>query len=443
MIGSKRKIRSVILAFCCISLVNATNAQHEKDTMNMTVEQLFTLVIENNPTLQVQKANVEVAQQATQVAKNNFLPSANVSVSAYYLSDINLFTPKFDNQFKQDLPNFGNSVGVEVNQLIWKGGQVRETVRLSKIQEEIAGLQYNSSEQQAKLAALGYYLDLYKLHNQARVYAINLELAFQRLNNIKSMSEQGMITPNDLIRAELQISNLTLAKQVIDNNILILNKQLNAAVGLPSDMVVIPDETTNQRKFVVGAVSDYKQAAFSTNPTLQLTQKSVDVHNSLYKIARKNWYPTLAAFAGNNLNRPVTTGTPVDMYYNAWNVGLALQYDLGSLWKNKRVVTLRNLEMQRSIAQKKEVELFIGVAVDAAHIKHNEAVTQNSVLSKNVELASENYRIMENKYNNQLVIILDLLDASNAKLDAELQFANTEVGIIYAYYRLMKETGKL
>ena len=50
---------------------------------------------------------------------------------------------------------------------------------------------------------------------------------------------------------------------------------------------------------------------------------------------------------------------------------------------------------------------------------------------------------MESKYNNQLAILLDMIDASNAKLDAELQYTNSEINIIFAYYKLLKESGKL
>ncbi len=443
MLMSKKIFLPFWVGVLFLGSIQGSFAQSEQGIVKLTVEELFDLVLANNPSLKVQQANIEVAEQGVKVAKNNYLPNASVSLSAFYLGDINLFSPDLETQFKQDLPNFGNAFGVEVNQLLWKGGQVQETIRLSRIQEEIAHLQYSSSEQQAKLAALGYYLDLYKLINQARVFTINIELANQRLENISAMSKQGMIAPNDLIRAELQISNLRLMKQVVDNNILILNKQLNAAIGLPSDVIVIPDESTNKRRFVLGATQEYKQTAYASNPLLQLTQKSVDIQNSLYKIARKNYYPSLAFFAGNNLNRPVTSGTPVDMYYNAWNAGIALKYDIASLWKNPRVVAQRKFEVSKAEAQKLEAEVMIGVAVDAAIIKHNEAISQNVVLAKNKQLADENYRIMENKYNNQLVIILDLLDASNAKLDAELQFANTEVNIIFAYYKLLKETGKL
>jgi outer membrane protein TolC len=62
---------------------------------------------------------------------------------------------------------------------------------------------------------------------------------------------------------------------------------------------------------------------------------------------------------------------------------------------------------------------------------------------KNVELATENYRIVENRYNNQLALLTDMLDASTAKLDAEVRLVNARVNIIYYYYLLKQNSGTL
>lgn len=434
------------LLWCAATLnpIVAQNQVRELKGVSLNVEQLFDLVNQNNPGLKVSKKSIEVAEQNVKVAQNNKLPNASASVSGYYLSDVDIFSTSFEKQFTQDIPHFGNNLSIEANQLIWKGGQVNESIRLAKYQVEVAELQYSSAGQEARLAALGYYLDLFKLYNQSRVYAQNISLAEQRLKNIKKFEEQGMVTRNDVIRGELMVSNLNLAKLTIDNNILILNKQLNVAIGLPENTVIVPTEDILAVSMLKESEAFYQNTALNSNNSILLTKKVVDINESALKITKKNYYPSVAAFAGNTMQRPLTSGTPVqDLYYNSWNAGLGVSFNIGSIWKNDREVSMKKLEVEKARAQQEEVEAYIGVGIKSAFIKHNEAIVQKTTLETNKDLAEENYRIMEKKYNSQLAIIIDLLDAANAKLDAELQYANSEVSIIYAYYKLLKETGKI
>lgn len=60
-----------------------------------------------------------------------------------------------------------------------------------------------------------------------------------------------------------------------------------------------------------------------------------------------------------------------------------------------------------------------------------------------IRLAEENYKIIEKKYLNQLALITEMLDASNSKLEAELQYVNSEINILQAYYNVLKTVGTL
>ena len=62
---------------------------------------------------------------------------------------------------------------------------------------------------------------------------------------------------------------------------------------------------------------------------------------------------------------------------------------------------------------------------------------------KNVELAGQNYAVIQNRYKNELSLITDMLDASNAKLSAEVQLANAQIDIAFNYYKLLYLTGTL
>ena len=409
----------------------------------ITIAELFSLTLENNPTLSVSKANVKIAEQDVKVARNMQLPDLNISANALYIGDATILDKDFSNATKVDMPHFGNTYSLEATQLIWKGNIVRNTIQVKSLQEDLASLSYRSNEQNIKLLALGYYLDLSKLQNQADVYRQNIALAQQRMENIDRFYGQGMVTRNDVIRGELQISNLNLTLQVIENNIQILNKQLTVAMGLPEETQIVADDSALSEHPEISLLKIY-QNDVKSHPSLLIAQKSVEIYETSEKITKSERMPTLAAFAGNSLQRPITTSSPVlDMYSNGWNVGLSLSYDIGSLYKTPKKIRLNKYEVERAEAQAYETEQMIGVAVNAAYIKYNETITQNKTLEKNRELADENYRIMESKYNNQLAILLDMIDASNAKLEAELQYTNSDINIIFAYYKLLKESGKL
>lgn len=434
----KNIISHKILGFS-LSISSILGSGQERE---MSIQEVFDLAIKNHPSLMVTQSNIELAKQNTKVAKNAYLPEITLSAQAMHLGNLTLLDTDFSKVRNVDIPNFGNNFSIEAKQLLWKGGAVQNAVKIRSLQEELAQLSHLNKEQEIKLLTLEHYLNLYKIQNQIKVYQKNIQQANDRLKNIQKFYQQGMITRNDIIRGELLVSNLNLALQTLENNRQILNYQLNIALGLPRETQIIANESIGE-KIGLDNIEDYQQG-LSSHPVVQSLGKAVEIQESNLKIIKSEKMPTIAAFAGNSLQRPLLTSTPVlDMYRNSWNVGLSLTYNLDNLYKSSQKIKQSQLEIQKANAQIKEATQLMQTAVDAAFIKYNEALVQNNTLMKNRDLAQENYRIMESKYNNQLAILLDMIDASNAKLDAELQVSNSEINIIMAYYKLLKESGKL
>jgi outer membrane protein TolC len=72
-----------------------------------------------------------------------------------------------------------------------------------------------------------------------------------------------------------------------------------------------------------------------------------------------------------------------------------------------------------------------------------ETYEQLNTQQKSVELANQNYSVVSNRYKNDMALITDMLDASNAKLSAEVQLANAQINIIFNYYKLLYISGTL
>ena len=320
---------------------------------------------------------------------------------------------------------------------------VNKSIQISQLKEQLAALDLEKDKQSVRFLVMSNYLDIYKLINQTEVYKNNKKLAEERLKNIKKFYEQDMITRNEVIRAELAIKNLDQAILVLENNRKILTYQLNYALGLPTDTELLP--TDDLQSVLVEKNRDYYQSlAKENNPILKSAKKNIEVADKNIEIINTDKMPTIAAFSGYNMQRPITTRVPaLDMYSNSWQSGISLSYNLDNLYKTKEKVKLG--EIQKSQANEALVltEQNIDISVNAAYVKYQEAIQQSEIYKESKRLAGENYKITEAKYLNQLAVQAEMIDAQNQKLQADLDFANSEINVLYQYYNLIKTTGTL
>lgn len=439
-------MKHIITLLITIGSLLAAAPLHAQDSLRRVVPlpEIFRLTETANPSLRVTAAGVEVARQKAEVAKLQQLPGLSASLGAGYVGNPVIIDRDFSSTTHVPMPHFSNSFALQATQLIFKGHQVKNSIAAATLQEQLAELSLVKNTQDMKLLAAGNYFDLYKLYNQRQVYTDNIALAGERLKNIRRMHAEGMVTRNDVIRNELLLSNLRLAVNVIDNNINILNKQLTTALGLPDELLILPDTTLLASRPQARELRYYQALALGHQPDIQMAAKTTEIAETGLKVTKADRLPALSAYAGNNLTRPVTSVSPaMDAYANGWQAGLTLSFNIASLYTAPKHIKQAELQVAQSRAAETERVQQAGVAVNAAFVKHNEAITQWHTLEQNKALAEENYRIIEKKYLNQLALAVDLLDATNAKLDAELQYTNAEINILYTYYQLLKTTGQL
>ncbi|RNI31939.1 TolC family protein [Rufibacter immobilis] len=410
----------------------------------LTLDELFTLAEQNSQQLQVSRTGIELAGQQRAVAETQQRPSLSVSASGSYLGDVKILNPDLSEARSVEMPHFGNSFSVQASQVVFKGGAILNSIERAQLSQEVAQLNFDKNRADIKLLLVARYVDLYRLARQREVYQRNIELAQLRMKNIQNLYKQGMVTRNDLLRSELQITNLSMAVQEVSNNLAISNHQLRQIVGLPANIQIVPDSSFLQTQLETRDYHTYLDLALQNFPDLKAGQVNVDIARKNLQIAKADKLPTVSLQAGNSLSRPLTNVSPaIDMYSQGWNMGVGISYNLSSLYNARHSIAVANtavIQQQQMLAlQRQNIEN----EVNSAFIKHNEARDRSRSFAQGVRLANENYRIVEKKYYGNLALIVDLLDATNAKLDAELQKANADANIFYTYYQLQRLAGNL
>jgi len=409
----------------------------------LVLDEVVQMALENHTQLKLSSENILIARQQTKNAALQKLPNITASANAFYLGDALILDKDLSKIATVSMPHFGNTYSIQASELIYKGGLVRKSIEVSELREQLAELDLEKDEQNIKFLVMSNYLDIQRIINQKNVFLNNRKLATERLENVKKFYKQGMVTRNEIIRGELLLKNLEQGILTLDNNRAGLNYQLATAIALSPDVLIVPTATLS------GVAADeglnyYLDRAHQNHPVLKYAQTGIELANKNIEIINTDKKPTIGAFGGYDMARPVTSSLPAqDFYTNTWQAGLSISYNIDNLYKTKEKEQLGKLQLNQArnvlVLQQENLD----VQTNAAYLKWQEAVQQARLNKESEELANENYKIIEAKYLNQLALQADMIDATNAKLEAELQYANSEINVQYQYYNLLKTTGTL
>ena len=435
-------IRLLVCATLISSSVYAQPTPPVNDSLYLNLEQLFALGTKANLQLTADRLQEQAAYERSRTARTDRLPDITVGLRAGVLGQPVVFERGLSHATRPESPDWQQNYALDVDQPLYHGGRIRYAIRQADIEKEIACLQTAADEADVKLTLLQHYLELFSLYKQHDVLTRNIAESERRLQDIRRLKREGLITNNDVLRSEMQLTDDRLSLLETENNIRLASQQLDILLGLDEGLLLCPDTLLLRTDYTVEACDDYIRQAYWGDPSMQLLQQQTKLAQNHIRQVRAEQLPRLSLYASNTLARPVSR-TLADMYNNSWNVGLSLSYSLDALYSRRH--RLNEADRQLDLRRNAEVQQqqYLRHTVRTAYLKHEEALRRVEALRLSVRQAEENYRIMRNRYLNQLAILTDLLDADRLRLNAELQLTTARTDVIYTYYQLQRAVGKI
>lgn len=414
---------------------------------NMTISQLFQKVEDNSKSLRTSLSGVEAAHLGIESAKSKKLPDLDASLSFSYIGNALITDRDFSNVHGLKSPHFGNNFAFQAQQVVYAGGAINAGIKLAELGKQQAEVGVKLTRQQIRFIALGQYLDLYKIDNRIKVYEKNIELTRQLIEDIKEKQTQGMALKNDITRYELQMESLKLGLTALRNNRSILNHQLCNTLGMNQgnqEIQIIPDATIADKTYGKEGEAYWQTAGTLNSPLLEQSSNAIRIAEQKEKIAKSDLLPKVAFVAADNFDGPILFELPpVDKNLNVWYVGVGVKYSLSSLFKNNKRIKQAAVETRQAKEAHAVQAEQLNNNVQAAYVQYQQTYVELETQRKSVELAQQNYDVMNARYLSQLALVTDMVDASNLKLNAELSEVDARINIVYAYYRMKYVAGEI
>ena len=410
----------------------------------MTLEELFEYAETHSAQLKPAITSQDVSQHEISIARAQRLPEINANLSVSFLGDGFTTNRNYSDYQKAPIPHLGTGLGINIEQPLYTGGAITGAIEMAELESISARFTTELQRDNIRFQLTGFYLDVFKYRNLRNVVKHNLLAANRVLAEMNARFEQGTALQNDITRYELLISNLELQLVRINNTLNIFNNNLATISGLPEGTVVIPDSTIVSRVLPSATEAEWNQRALANSPQLMLARNSIDLSLKAEKLTRSDNRPKIGLQAGWTIDGPILVEVPpINRNLSYWWVGLGVNYNLASLYKNNKAMQKRKAETRLAQEQFESTLENMNMTVKADYVKYLEAYEELKTNEKSVELAQKNYQIISTRYLADMALITDMLDAANSLLDAETSLVNSKINIIYSYYKLLFSTGTI
>jgi outer membrane protein len=429
-----------------VALFGLSVAQAQ-DRRPITLNEAIDLSVKNSKQLKLGNARIEEATASVREATDRKLPDASAT-GAY----MRLNHPLLDIKTKSnntgggttppaDQPNVNQAMYGMVNLSlpIYTGGRIRYGIESARYLAQAAQLDVENDRNEVIENTVEAYVNLYKAGAAVNLVKENLAEAQQRVKDFSNLEKNGILARNDLLKAELQASNTELSLLDAQNNLQLANVNMDLMLGLPEQTELVPDSSLVTQNFNEGTLDEYLQAALKGRKDIEalgLRKEAAELGVQATKGEYKPGVQLTGGYVAAKIPSLLTVA-------NAVNIGVGVSYSISSLWKTKAKVTAAEARAKQLEANQEMMNDQVRLQVNRAYLNYLSSKKKIDVYAKAVEQATENYRIVHNKYENSLATTTDLLDADVAQLQARMNLVFAKADAVVAYNQLLQASGQI
>jgi outer membrane protein len=407
----------------------------------LTLKEAIDLSITNSKQLKLSEAKILEAAANIKEAEEKRLPEAGITGAYLYLPVKPTIDLKSSTTNGNGGPNVSQAIyGIaSVSVPLFNSGKLKYGIESAKYLEQALKLDADNDRSAVIINTINACINLFKAREAITLVKENLEQSQQRVKDLSNLEKNGLLARNDLLKAELQSSNLELTLLDAESNYKLASVNMNLMIGLPEQTELIPDRNGLALPQSVKTIEEYEQDALQNRndiAAIGVRKKSADVN---IKSIKTDYFPSIA-FTGGYVAADIPKFLTIT---NAVNIGIGVKYNLSSLWKTKTKIQGAEAKIKQLQASQEILNDNIRLQINQAYQNYIVSRKKIEVLEKSVLQATENYRITKNKYDNSLATTTELLDADVALLQSKLSVTNAKADSFLAYNKILFAAGLL
>jgi outer membrane protein len=438
--------RSIIILMV-LSLFAGAHTVSAQQKMPLSLNDAVRLSFDKSKSLHASMMKVQYADAKAGEVGTILLPSVKFNGGYTKLSNIPAaqvsfpFLPTPITLSPSIVDNF--SARVTVQQPLFTGFKLQRSVDIADFTAQATQKEFDRDKSDLTFNVKNAYWNLAKAVELQNVVDENVEQVKAHLKDIQNWQGQGMITNNEVLKVQVQLSDVQLRQIDAHNNVQLAKIMLNNIIGLPLDTEIQLTTNLLHEHTVFDALPALIRKAHDRRAEIKSMEYRVQATDAAVSQAQSGWWPQLYLVGNYVTARPNQRIFPTqDVFKDTWDVGVAVSFDLWN-WGT----TVRQTDQAR--AQHEQTRDGLGQLRDAVtlevtrdYLNIGRARERISVAEQGVRQAEENYRVTSGKFKQGLALNTDLLDAEVALLQAKTNYTQAVADYELAEASLERSIGE-
>ncbi len=396
------------------------------------------LARKNNKEIRAQRFAVSSALRSLQADKNLYLPefflnyrysyqterqSMSIPPNPFFPQGFNLSSSERDYQ----------SLDAGLRYTLYDGGFRSSKIKISELNLGIQEELLKEKEQDILLEVINAYLDAMSTKSLVEVLKEQERVVSFAKRRAEEFYKEGLVAITDVLQAQVRLSEVRRDLRHAEGNYRTALSRLSQLIGAPVDHV---EEVQSEVR--EDTLEAYTESALKNRAVLEVYRKRISQAQELQRLSTSSLLPKLllqAQYLYLDQNPAVSPKG-----YGIFSVGFGWSLQgLQDYYKRLEAVE----EERKAKAEYEDAVDKVVLAVKSAYEDLKTAEDNLKVAREGLEYAQKFYELVQEQYANQIVGMLELLDAQASLTRAKKNLSLSYYGYLKAYSRLLRETGGL
>jgi len=447
-----RKYKPLAVALILVGLPAWAAAQKKP----LALEEAVAAGIAASPALHASRMMAESASARAREVAAGRLPSFKLGGGYTRLSEIPPFAvslPVFPNPIVVSQNYFDSfSLRLGVQQPLFTGFRLQAGEESARLLERSAGQDLEKDRAEFVFQIKSVYWGLARARELERLIDENIRQLEEHLKDVRAFFDQGLLTKNDVLRAELELSNAELMKIDARNAAEIAQTTLNSLIGWPLDTDV--ELTTSPGDASAGGdrppAGDSSgrgdrpriEEALERRPELKSAEFRIRASEQGVKAARAGYYPQVFLAGNYYYLRPNPRILPaLDKFRGTWDVGISVSFDIWNWGQTRSQAEQARAQLAQARDARKLLEDRAILEITQSRLNFARSLDKIKLAGLGVTQAEENLRVTRERFKQGVALSADVLDADVALLRAQVNRTQASIDLELARASLDKAMG--